>query len=811
MAKITIDNRELEVRDGSMIIEAADEAGIYIPRFCYHEKLSIAANCRMCLVEVEKAPKPLPACATPVADGMIVKTQSELAVEAQKGTMEFLLINHPLDCPVCDQGGECPLQDQALGYGKDVSRFTEKKRVVDDKDIGPLIATEMTRCIHCTRCVRFGQEIGGIMEMGALGRGEYMEIATFIGESIDSEVSGNMIDLCPVGALTSKPYRFSARVWELADTATVSPHDCVGTNINVQSVRGEVKRVLPRLNEAVNQDWLADRDRYAYDALDDDDRLTQPMVRRGSQWVEVSWQQALETAANGLRETISEHGARSVSALASPTATLEEFYLLQQLMRSVGSDNVDHRLRQGDFSDDDIAPKQYGLGRSIASLNDLDALLLVGSNIRKEQPLLGVRVRQAALNGALVNSISSIDYDFHFPLNAKRVVRPDLVPTVLAALAAKLAETANLSLPEEIAAICAKADQSQVAEDDISRMASALSDAGNAAVIIGAGAMGHADGAAVRAIGAWIAKSSDASFGIMPEANASAAWLAGCVPHRSATGSVSTPGKHALAHANETTNGFLTINVEPNEDCINGADLALALHAARFNVALTIWRSSAESWAHVMLPIAAYTETEGTYVNCENRLQKGKAVVKPAGESRPGWKVLRVLGNQLKLDGFDYIDAQQVVDAAMRNNPLADSIGIDDDLGDVESIVFDVWRLNAPSMDTVDDALVPVCDVPLYRTDSIVRRCMPLQATRDNIAPGVYLNEATAKQWGFAAGMTVEVTRAGVNGSQVWPLAVYVDNRVSEGSAYLPGGWSATAIGNYPLRLRAADVGVAAG
>jgi NADH-quinone oxidoreductase subunit G len=490
---IEVDGRKLSARKGQMLIEVTDASGIYIPRFCYHNKLSIAANCRMCLVDVEKAPKPLPACATPVAEGMVVRTRSDRARTAQKSTMEFLLINHPLDCPVCDQGGECELQDLALGYGKDVSRYAEAKRIVKDRDIGPLISTDMTRCIHCTRCVRFGQEVAGVMEFGGLGRGEHMEIRTFLDRSVDSELSGNVIDLCPVGALTSKPFRYTARPWELEDHASISPHDCVGANINVQARRGTVMRVLPRDNEAVNECWLADRDRFSYEALNGEDRLRVPMIRRGTTWEETDWATAFEFTVAGLKKVLEEHGPESLGALASPISTLEEFYLLQKLVRALGSGNVDHRLRQTDFSDDAAAPLFPSLGRPIAELENLDGALLIGANPRKDQPLINLRLRKSALKGARVFAINPVDYDFSYRLAGKVIAGPAQMVRALAGVARALSALKKAEWP------AAFAKHFRDVKPGVSEqaMAEALRQCSRASVLLGSFALSHPQAAAL--------------------------------------------------------------------------------------------------------------------------------------------------------------------------------------------------------------------------------------------------------------------------------------------------------------------------
>src|SRR5205823_8974129 len=414
MPKLTVDGRETEVRHGATVMEAANGLGIYIPHFCYHKKLTIAANCRMCLVDIEKAPKPMPACATPVTQGMIVRTKSDKARNAQQSVMEFLLINHPLDCPICDQGGECQLQDLAVGYGKSNSRYAEEKRVVAPKEAGPLISMEeMSRCIQCTRCVRFGQEVAGVMEFGMVGRGEHSEITTFVGKTVDSEVSGNMIDLCPVGALTSKPFRFSARPWELQRRKSVSPHDSLGTNLIVQVKGGKVMRVLPLENEHINECWLSDKDRFSYEALDNADRLVNPMIKQDGKWIEADWQTALEYVAHGLRNIRHEHGADSIAAVATPHSTVEELYLLQKAMRGFGVENVDFRLRQSDFAlDGAVTP---WLGMPIAELSTLKRVLVIGSFLRKDHPLAATRLRAAVKSGAKLSIIHGSNDDNLIP------------------------------------------------------------------------------------------------------------------------------------------------------------------------------------------------------------------------------------------------------------------------------------------------------------------------------------------------------------------------------------------------------------
>ena len=770
MATIEIDGKTLEVEAGRMIIEAADDAGIYIPRFCYHEKLSIAANCRMCLVEVEKAPKPLPACATPVADGMKVMTASPLAVQAQKGTMEFLLINHPLDCPVCDQGGECPLQDQALGYGKDVSRFTEKKRVVEDKDIGPLIETELTRCIHCTRCVRFGQEVAGIMELGLTGRGEHAEISTFLGHSVDSEVSGNMIDLCPVGALTNKPYRFTARVWELNDHNSVSPHDCLGTNLNIQSLRNEVKRVLPRTNEPVNECWLAGRDRYSYEGLNSADRLTTPLIKRQGMWQETDWESALNHAVSGLKQAIAAHGAEQIGALASPLSTLEEFHLLQKLLRGLASNNIDHRLRQLDFADDNPANIRPWLGCGIQDLEKAKAVLLIGSNLRKDQPLLGVRVRKATLRGAQVMALNALDYEFNFALADKAVVLPSQLPAVLATVVQSAASAASVAeLAPEIQAWSAPGHESFV-----ETTVRALREAGDDAIIlIGSAANNHPQAAVIRGLAQELAQLTHARWGCAVDGNGAAAWVAGCVPHQTAAGvAANGAGRNALDMIRQPLRAYLLMGLEPALDCIDGDAAAKAMAQAECVVALTAYDIRHSTDADVLLPITPFSETSGTYVNCEGRMQSVSGAVLPQGEARPAWKVLRVLGNLFNVEGFDYVSSEQVRDAVNWNTSL--------------NLDFDS-KIRRPG-ENEPQGLELINDVPLYRVDPVVRRAQALQSTVDNLPARAYVAPTDAKRIGVASGDQVTVRSNGISVA----LTAHIDDRVPAGGVFIPGGYENT-------------------
>ncbi|MDH5649194.1 MAG: NADH-quinone oxidoreductase subunit NuoG, partial [Gammaproteobacteria bacterium] len=616
-----INGQTVTAAKGSMVIQAADAAGIYIPRFCYHKKLSVAANCRMCLVEVEKAPKPLPACATPVAAGMKVFTQSPVAKMAQKGVMEFLLINHPLDCPICDQGGECQLQDLAMGYGGDISRFAENKRIVKDKNLGPLISTDMTRCIHCTRCVRFGEEIAGIREMGATGRGEHTRIGTYIEKSIDSELSGNVIDLCPVGALTSKPYRYTARPWELTSYESVSPHDCVGANLTVQTRSGKVMRVLPRENEGVNETWLADRDRFSYEALNSDKRLLTPMIQVDGKWQETDWDGALEAAVRGLGLVLEKYGARQLGALAAPGCTFEEHYLLQKLMRSLGSGNVDHRLRQTDFSDDNLLPPYPWLGQSLQELEQLDNALLIGSNINKDQPLIGLRLRKAHKNGASIMAINPVNYTFDYKLTHRITASPQNMLVSLGGVVKTLASLRGQNLAAGVSTMLSGIEPGEKEK----AIASLLAAKQNSAVLLGNYAQYHAQSAQVRVLAQLIAELSGAKLGYLPEANSVGAWLAGCVPHRGVEGKdTSVAGLDSYAMFKQQLKGMLLMGLEPDLDSLSGGRTRVALQAADFVVMLASFKPEPGSVAHdcadVLLPMAAFTETAGTLVNCEGNV-----------------------------------------------------------------------------------------------------------------------------------------------------------------------------------------------
>jgi len=735
--ELELNGKHIEVKEGSTIMDAANELGIFIPHFCYHKKLSIAANCRMCLVQVEKAPKPLPACATPVARDMKVWTHSNVAVAAQKGVMEFLLINHPLDCPICDQGGECMLQDLAVGYGGSASRYQEDKRVVPDKNLGPLIATDMTRCIHCTRCVRFGQEIAGIMELGMVGRGEHAEIMPFVEKTVDSELSGNMIDICPVGALTSKPFRYTARTWELSRRKSVSPHDSLGSNLIVQVKKGRVMRVLPRDNEEINECWLSDRDRFSYEGLNSDQRLARPMLKQGRDWKEAEWQTALEFIANKIIQIKNSHGAQAIGALATPYSTLEELYLLQKLVRGIGSGNVDFRLRQCDFSADSQLQGAPWLGMKIAEIGQLDRALVVGSMLRKDHPLLAHRLRQAAKRGTQISLINAADDDLLMKIEHKAIVAPREMVKTLAEILKAVAETKHQPSPAQLASLNPSQEAGRIAES--------LTSGKNVAVFLGNTAQHHPQAATLHSLAQNLALLLGAKFGIFGEAaNSVGGYIAGAVPF-------GTPaGQHAKAMLENPLKAYLLLNTEAELDCHDPSEAVAAMRDAELVVAMSAYKHKATEYAHVLLPIAPFTETAGTFINAEGRAQSFNGTVKPLAETRPAWKVLRVLGNLLRLAGFEQESIEQVRAEIVPN--------LDVDL--YKKLNNNLRKPIVVGVETpVADALQRIGEVPIYSSDAIVRRAASLQKTSDAKATVAAMSGALFEKFKLREGDKVKVTQ----------------------------------------------------
>jgi len=765
---IEIDGRALQVESGDTIMDAANQAGITIPHFCYHKKLSIAANCRMCLVQVEKAPKPLPACATPVTDGMKVQTRSEYAISAQKSVMEFLLINHPLDCPICDQGGECTLQDLAVGYGGSSSRYQEVKRVVRDKNLGPLIATDMTRCIHCSRCVRFGQEIAGVMELGMPGRGEHTEVMPFLEKQVASELSGNVIDLCPVGALTSKPFRYTARSWELSHRPSISPHDSLGSNLEVHVKDNKVMRVLPRENEDVNECWLADRDRFSYEGLNTAERLTRPMVKQDGQWAETTWQDALEFVANKLKAI----PADQIGALSTPYRPAEELFLLQKLMRSMGSGNVDHRLRQSDFSLDETAQGGFWLGMPVTYMSRLNRMLVVGSNLRKDHPLMAHRIRESVRWYGELNLINAAEDEFLGKVHAKRIVAPSQLAAALAGVCVALAQLKSLPVP----AIAAHG----VVDDIAKKMAESIAGGETRAVFLGNMAQHHSSYAQIHALAQEVAKLAGASFGVLGEAaNSVGAVAVGAVPGRGPLGQPAVKGLNAQQMLEKPLSAYLLLGVEAELDTHDPVTAMASINAADFVVVMSPYKGKSLDYADVLLPIAPWTETSGTFINTEGRVQSFSAVVKPLGETRPAWKVLRVLGNLLGLAGFDHNDSKDVLRDALGDTPT----------GNVQAFLSNEVSGVTPAQPQTVSGLERVAEVPIYQTDAVVRRSPSLQMTLDAALPVARMHSRLIARLGLTENGRVSVRQT----ASALTLKVQRDDLLPDTCIRIPSGHPLTA------------------
>ncbi len=758
MVEIELDGKVVEVPQGSMVMHAANKLGTYIPHFCYHKKLSIAANCRMCLVEVEKAPKPLPACATPATQGMKVFTHSARAVEAQRSVMEFLLINHPLDCPICDQGGECQLQDLAVGYGKSESRYNEEKRVVFHKNVGPLISMqEMSRCIHCTRCVRFGQEVAGVMELGMVNRGEHSEITTFVGQTVDSELSGNMIDICPVGALTSKPFRYAARTWELARKRSVSPHDSLGANTTVQTKANKVMRVVALENEAINECWISDRDRFAYEGLNSADRVTLPMVKQGGQWLETDWESALDYVARSLTTITAESGPNAVAALAHPISSTEELYLLQKVIRGLGSNQVDTRLHQTDVKASAFAP---WLGMTVTKLSELDRTLVIGSFLRKDQPLIAARLRAAAKRGLQVHRIDAGGDDWLIPTAVSMSVTPSTWLNALSEVALAVAKAKSVSVPAGTFNLPISTAAQAITESLIS--------GATTAVLLGSSAIAHPHASDLHVLAQFIAEHTGATLGFLPVGgNAVGAGLVG----------VNGAGVESVLSGERRA--VILMNLEPDSDLPNPAQARAALAKANTVIALSAYQSAdLLEVADVILPIATYTETVSSFVNLEGRVQTIQPAVKPLGDARPAWKVLRVLGGLLNLDGFLYNMPEEV---------------LGDALGDNYCTKLD----NQPTTNTLPNGnLAPLnglerlADVNIYAGDPIVRRSPALQLTRDaKRGNQVGLGRALFQELGLKEGDTVRVTQ----GSQSVDLPATLEANLAPGAVRISAGTPASA------------------
>ncbi|MBI5447372.1 MAG: NADH-quinone oxidoreductase subunit G [Gammaproteobacteria bacterium] len=774
--EIEIDGKKLDVEPGSMVIEAADEAGIPIPRFCYHKKLSVAANCRMCLVEVEKVGKPLPACATPVTAGMKVFTQSEKARIAQRSVMEFLLINHPLDCPICDQGGECELQDLSMGYGQDITRFSEGKRSVANEDMGPLVATEMTRCIQCTRCVRFGEEISGVRELGTLGRGEHLWIGTYIKQSLTSEISANIIDLCPVGALTSKPFQFTARAWELTQHPSIAPHDCLGSNLFIHSRKQEVMRVVPRENEKINETWLSDRDRFSYLGIHSHKRLTKPLVKISGEWQEVEWDIALRTVVAKISGVLDLYEPSQLAALISPNSTIEEMYLLQKILRKLGSNNIDHRLHQSDFSDQDdqvLMPTLTGM--TLEEMEEQETILIFGSHLNHEQPLAAVRVRKAIQQGAQVFSINAMDYDFAFDLAGKIIENPTSLPTTLASLIQEVANITAQSLPEFFTASFSGKNPSET----IKRLAKRLVDTKRNSLLLGELAQNHPNASTIRTLSQLLStliplKLAFLTFG----ANSAGAWMAGVLPHRQAAGqTISTPGLTIHDALEKKLKAYILFGIEPGKDLAFSSQALAAFSEAETLIAFTSFSDRVlMERAHVILPISVFAETSGTFINVAGTWQTFRGAVTPRGEIRPGWKVLRALANFFGFDeDFRYTSSEMIRDELQQLTPASPSSSHPQTLS--------LHANFSPAAGMVSRIIA----WPLYQTDSLVRHAEALQATPLHESPRLHLNQKTADKFALSAGEMAQVNRKEII------LPVHIDASIPDDCVYIPAGFEETA------------------
>ncbi len=760
--KIEVDGQEIDAKAGSMLIEATDAAGIYVPRFCYHKSLSVAANCRMCLVEVERALKPMPACATPVSEGMKVFTRSEKATSAQHATMEFLLINHPLDCPVCDQGGECELQDLAMGYGSGVSQFTEGKRVIRDKDIGPLVQTEMTRCIHCTRCVRFGEEIAGLRELGATGRGENMEIGTYVEKAMRSELSGNVIDLCPVGALTNKPYRYSARAWELKQLAGIAPHDGLGSNVYFHIKGQRVKRIVPKENSNINETWLSDRDRYSYEGMNHKDRLENPRIKRNGVWVDCDWETAIGYVADSL-QTVSVENPEELVGLASPSSTTEELYLFQKLLRNLGSNNIDHRLRQVDCRNQVTEPLFPGAEDTLKTIEDADTILIIGSYPRHEAPLLNLRVRKAALKGANVVHVDTHRRPFNYSLSSQVIMKPSKLVKFLEGLLENIQASENYSESD--------------GQSEIPVISQLLADAKSPLVIIGSTIHCHRERSIlIRHMDSIVSKLSARKVVIESGANAAGAWLAGAVPHRGSGGELlEAQGLSAHEALSSGRRGYLLMGIDPLMDTAVPAETRKSLDEAQFVISMSAFATEGlAELSDVMLPIALYAENEGCFVTSFGELQRFQAAVKPLGQSRPAWKILRVLGDKLGLSGFDAIEVSDI---------LGDSV---DEWLQKKFVPPDSQgKVPAPRAAVDGSELELIVEIPMYRSDCLVRHANSLQETLE-MERVVRLSSKTALSMDLQERQKVKITRSG----SAALAEVVIDDSIAVGAAHVLGACS---------------------
>ena len=768
MVNIEVDGIAMEVPKNSMIIEATDKAGISVPRFCYHSKLSIAANCRMCLVDVEKAPKPMPACATPVMDGMKVYTHSRRAIDAQHGVMEFLLINHPLDCPICDQGGECELQDQAIGYGRSVSRFVERKRVVTDHDIGSLVQTDLTRCIQCTRCVRFLDEIAGTSELGMFGRGDRSSIGASIEQGVDSELSGNIIDLCPVGALTNKPFRYSARAWEMIAKPSISVHDGVGSNLWCHTRRGSIMRTVPKENESTNETWLADRDRYSHFGLETEDRVLEPMIKFDGKWQTVSWEEGIRATVKALRSAVTSHGGDQLGVLMSPSVSTEEYYLAQRLVRGLDCHNIDTRLREQDFSDDKSRHHGAAFATPMADIDNADVILLVGSNIRHEAPLLGQRVRKAWRNGAKISAVNPVDWNFNFALVNPLITAPQNMVTELALVAKAVSAITGKELSAALLSICNQLQPGQ----DHEAIAKQLTGEGNKMLLLGQTALAHGQAASLRSLSGWISTATGTVMNIVTHGgNATGAALAGALPCQGPGGREIDAGLNARDMLATSLKSYLLWDIEPRFDAANPALALEALSSAEHVVAVAAFAGEGlRSFADIILPLAPMAESEGLFYSLDGQSFDVEPAVKASGLSKPGWKILRQLGHALELEGFGQVDR-----SGLQQEMLAEIGNVD------KSAARNEADETAQIASQKPEGLYRVGEVAMYSVDALCRRSEVLQQTAHAQNDFVGLNAEDAARLALSDGQQANV---GQSGAYV-PLPVRICRELPAGAAWV--------------------------
>ena len=723
MIKIKIDGKALEVKPKTSIIEVADKVGIDIPRFCYHKKLSVAANCRMCLVEVKNFAKPLPACATQVMEGMEISTKSKFTKDTQKSVMEFLLINHPLDCPICDQGGECDLQDTAVAYGASKTRYTEEKRVVFDKNIGPLISTDLTRCIQCTRCVRFLKEVGGMAELGLIGRGEHAEISAYVDKSVESELSGNIIDLCPVGALTSKPFRYSARSWELSRRSTIACHDSLGSNIEAHVKDNIVKRVIPKENESINECWISDRDRFSYEGLNHKDRINLPLKREKNQWKEIDWEEAYELIEKNITD-IDIKKSNKIGIICSPQSTLEEGFLLKKIAKELNTSHIDYRLLEQSFSENN-----NWLGCKIDEIESHDAILVVGSNLKHDQPLLAHRFRRYANKKNNFSIITSYDDFYSTRCLEKVIVNPSAYINYLLMILKQVQLSTKYKINSEVIKNLLKAAKPS---NEAKRIAKSLLSNKSKAIFLGHQILHLDDGDNIKLVAMHIAQAVGATFGLIPG-------------YANSVGlnelNLNTDNISADKILSQSKEAYIMMNFDPLYDYHSPKKINAALKKAKFNLAISPYISDSFKEFDVVLPMTPFTETSGTFINMEKTIQSFSAVTPPVGQSRPGWKILRVLANFLQLEGFSYDSSEEVKTDAM-----------------IEMDKKNEFSLNDFKPSNIERGLEVLNVVRANDSDMIVRRATSLHQNKNKDQSCCLINPTTMLEEGLIEGQKIKIS-----------------------------------------------------